>query len=49
VTEDNGDDTYQSFVCVAYARLHLFNLKTGKDLGEEEDQAIAASATLLFD
>jgi len=37
VTDDNDDDTYQSFACVACARVHLVNLKTGKVLGEEED------------
>ena len=37
VTDDNGDDTYQSFACVACTRVHLVNLKTGKVLGEEED------------
>jgi hypothetical protein len=33
------DDTYQSFRCMACTRVHLVNLKTGKVLGREEDQA----------
>ena len=37
VTDDKGDDTYQSFACAACTRVHLVNLKTGKVLGEEED------------
>jgi hypothetical protein len=35
VTDD--DDTYQSFECVVFTRVHLLNLKTVKVLGEEED------------
>jgi hypothetical protein len=29
--------TYQSLACVAWTRVHLVNLTTGKVLGEEED------------
>ena len=36
-TDDDGDDTHQSFACAACTRAHLVNLKTGKVLGEEED------------
>jgi hypothetical protein len=42
VIEDDGDDTYQPFACVACTRGHLVNLKTGKVLGEG-----AASAALV--
>ena len=37
LTDENDDDTYQSFACVGCTRVHLVNLKTGKVLGEEED------------
>ena len=37
VTDDNDDDTSQSFRCMASTRVHLVNLKTGKVLGGEED------------
>ena len=37
VTDDNDDGTYQSFECTFCTRVHLFNLKTGKMLGGEED------------
>jgi hypothetical protein len=37
VTTDD-DNGYQSFQCLACTRVHLVNLKTGKVLGEEDDQ-----------
>jgi len=37
VTDDNDDNTYQSFECTFCTRVHLVNLKTGKVLGGEED------------
>jgi hypothetical protein len=33
VTDDNDEDTYQSFECTFCTRAHLVNLKTGKVLG----------------
>jgi hypothetical protein len=36
-TDDNDDNTYQSFECTFCIRVHLVNLKTGKVLGREED------------
>ena len=51
VTDDNEDDTYQSFACAACTRVHLVNLKTGKVLGEGEDYGPAAMldrATVTF-
>jgi hypothetical protein len=33
VTDDNDDDTYQSFEWTFCTRVHLVNLKTGKVLG----------------
>jgi hypothetical protein len=37
VTDDNDDNTYQSFERTFCTRAHLVNLKTGKVLGGEED------------
>ena len=37
VTDDNDDNTYQSFECTFCTRVHLVNLKTGKVLGGEAD------------
>jgi hypothetical protein len=37
VTDDNDDNTYQSFECTFCTGVHLVNLKTGKVLGGEED------------
>ena len=37
VTDDNDDNTYQSFEHTFCTRAHLVNLKTGKVLGGEED------------
>jgi hypothetical protein len=34
---DQDDDVYQSFECLACTTVHLINLKTGKVLGERED------------
>ena len=31
------NDTYQSFQCIACTRVHLFNLKTGKVLGDDDE------------
>jgi hypothetical protein len=33
VTDDNDDNTYQSFECTFRTRVHLVNLKTGKVVG----------------
>jgi len=48
VTNDDGDDTYQSFACVACTRVHLVNLKTGKVLGQEEDYTRRRSPCVSF-
>jgi hypothetical protein len=34
---DQDDDVYQSFECLACTTVHLINPKTGKVLGERED------------
>ena len=33
MTDDNEDDTYQSFACVACTRVHLVNLENWKGIG----------------
>ena len=44
VTDDNDDDTSQSFRCMASTRVHLVNLKTGKVLGGERTRPAPSSA-----
>lgn len=33
-----GDNSYEAMTCVACARIHLVNPKTGKVLGEDDDE-----------
>jgi len=35
--EDVSEDEYEWIICLACARLHLINRKTGRLLGQEDD------------
>ena len=47
VTDDNDDDTYQSFEWTFCTRVHLVNLKTGKVLGGMRTRPAPSSACRL--
>jgi hypothetical protein len=35
-SSETGNETYESVICTACARMHLVNPKTGKTIGQDE-------------